>query len=220
MAEVYGQKPKIFTKEWWPYFWLYYKWHTIAVLFVMMLVAIGISDCARREKYDLRITYLGRTYYETQMWDYAGELLEQDIEDADGDDNKNIGIMTYVIADGEDYADHNYASYIKHDVSFSEDLSYIYIYDSSELKRALEDGTDAGCYAKVSDWLIKDVSDDKLIYTDGTAYAVSLRDSDILKKAGINCEELYILVRTDAGIPQKDNLAQKNAVITANNLIK
>ena len=57
------------------------------------------------------------------------------------------------------------------------------------------------------------LEDDKLIYTDGTAYAVSLRDSKVLKKAGVNCEELYVLLRTDAP-------AQENAVITANNLIK
>lgn len=213
MAEVYGEKPKKFTKEWWPYFWLYYKWHTVAVLFVMMLVAIGISDCARKEKYDLRLTYLGRTYYDIQLWDETEKLLEEDIKDADGNGEKNIGMTDLVIAEGNEYGEQNYASYLKHDISFSEDLSYVYIYDSKELERALTDGVAAGCYAKASDWLNTDVTDDKLIYTDGTAYAVSLRDSKVLKKAGVNCEELYVLLRTDAP-------AQENAVITANNLIK
>lgn len=213
MAEVYGEKPKKFTKEWWPYFWLYYKWHTVAVLFVMMLVAIGISDCARKEKYDLRLTYLGRTYYDIQLWDETEKLLEEDIKDADGNGEKNIGLTDLVIAEGNEYGEQNYASYLKHDISFSEDLSYVYIYDSKELERALTDGVAAGCYAKASDWLNTDVPDDKLIYTDGTAYAVSLRDSKVLKKAGVNCEELYVLLRTDAP-------AQENAVITANNLIK
>ena len=213
MAEVYGEKPKKFTKEWWPYFWLYYKWHTVAVLFVMMLVVIGISDCARKEKYDLRLTYLGRTYYDIQLWDETEKLLEEDIKDADGNGEKNIGMTDLVIAEGNEYGEQNYASYLKHDISFSEDLSYVYIYDSKELERALTDGVAAGCYAKASDWLNTDVPDDKLIYTDGTAYAVSLRDSKVLKKAGVNCEELYVLLRTDAP-------AQENAVITANNLIK
>lgn len=213
MAEVYGEKPKKFTKEWWPYFWLYYKWHTVAVLFVMMLVAIGISDCARKEKYDLRLTYLGRTYYDIQLWDETEKLLEEDIKDADGNGEKNIGMTDLVIAEGNEYGEQNYASYLKHDMSFSEDLSYVYIYDSKELERALTDGVAAGCYAKASDWLNADVPDDKLIYTDGTAYAVSLRDSKILKKAGFDCEELYVLVRTDAP-------TYENAVITANNLIK
>lgn len=220
MAEVYGEKPKVFTKEWWPYFWLYYKWHTVAFIFVILLAGTWISDCARREKYDLMITYLGRTYYEAQLWNETEKLLEPDINDADGDGEKNIGLMNLVISEGEDYNDQNYASYIKHDVSFSEDLSYVYIYDSTELGRALTDGIAAGCYAKASEWLNTDVPDEKFIYTDGTAYAVSLRDSKILKKAGIDCEKLYILVRTDAGTPQKNNPAQRNAVIAANNLIK
>ncbi len=220
MAEVYGEKPKIFTKEWWPYYWLYYKWHTIAVLFVMMLVAIGISDCARKEKYDLKITYLGRVYYDTLQWDETEKLLEAKIEDANGDGKKNIGVMNLVIAEGEDYADQNYASYIKHDVSFSEDLAYVYIYDGAELKRALGGGELDGAFAKATDWLSVEVPDDKLVYSENTAYAVSLKDSAVLKKAGLNSEDLYILVRYDALNSEKGNKAHENAVITANNLIK
>lgn len=213
MAEVYGEKPKIFTKEWWPYFWLYYKWHTVAIVFVIVLVSTWITDCVRKEKFDLRMTYLGGTYYDIQMWDKAEKLLEKSIKDTDGNGEKNIGMMDLVIAEGNEYGEQNYASYLKHDMTFSEDLSYVYIYDSKELERVLEEGVLAGCYAKVSDWLNTDVSDDKLIYTDNTAYAVSLRDSKILKKAGFDCEELYVLVRTDAP-------TYENAVITANNLIK
>ena len=34
MAEKYGTVPKKFTSAWWEYFWDYYKWHTIATVFV------------------------------------------------------------------------------------------------------------------------------------------------------------------------------------------
>ena len=55
MAEKYGVKPKIFTKEWWPYFWKYYKWHTIAILFVGGLAITWIVQCSRNVEPDLGI---------------------------------------------------------------------------------------------------------------------------------------------------------------------
>ena len=42
MAEKYGVVPKRFTREWWDYFWMYYKWHTIAIAFVIIAVTVTI----------------------------------------------------------------------------------------------------------------------------------------------------------------------------------
>lgn len=220
MAEVYGEKPKVFTKEWWPYFWLYYKWHTIAFVFIAMLALIGITDCAKREKYDLGITYLGRTYYEDAMWKKAETLLEPEIKDADANNEKNIGIMQLIVSDKKEYAEQNYATYIKHDTTLADEVSYIYIYDSSELKTISANGFVAENYAEASQWLDGEISDDMLVYDGEKAYAVSLKDSTVLKEAGINCEDLYVLVKYDADLPEKNDAAHDNAQIIANNLIK
>ena len=69
MAEKYGVKPKIFTKEWWPYFWMYYKWHTIAILFVGVLAITWIVQCSRNVEPDLGIVCCGSMLYESEKWD-------------------------------------------------------------------------------------------------------------------------------------------------------
>ena len=66
MAEVYGVKPKKFTKEWWPYYWMYYKWHTIIIGFFSITTIISAVQCAMKEHYDLNVVYAGSGYYESE----------------------------------------------------------------------------------------------------------------------------------------------------------
>ena len=86
MAEVYGEKPKKFTREWWPYFWMYYRWHTIIVVVAIIGIAIGVYQKATEVKYDLDIVYRSQSLY-------IGENGEKELidtlvpfmEDATGD---------------------------------------------------------------------------------------------------------------------------------------
>lgn len=221
MAEVYGEKPKIFTKEWWPYYWLYYKWHTIAVLFVAMLVVIALVECAKKEVYDLRITYFGQSYYEESMWDTVENTLEADIKDVDGNGEKNIGILPLVIVDNKEYIEQNTASYLKHDAEFADGLMYLFIYDKKELELRMEDDFVSESFIETDEWLRNEVASDKLIYDkNNKSYAVSLKDSSILKSAGINGDDLYVLIKNDTEAAEKNPKARKNAIIAANKLIK
>lgn len=221
MAEVYGVKPKIFTREWWPYFWLYYKWHTVAVLFVTMLVTMVISECAKREKYDLRLTMLGTFYAETESLISLETALEPAIEDIDGNEEKNIDIMSLVFVDKAEYDEENFASYIKHDSEFSDPLMQMFIYDKRELERRDAELFLPEAFCETDEWLQPEVDEDLLYYgSDGKPYAVSLKNSSILNECGINGENLYVLVKNDADAPKQNPKAHQNAVITANNLIK
>lgn len=222
MAEVYGEKPKIFTKEWWPYYWMYYKWHTVAVLFVAMLVIMSLVQCINKETYDLKITTLGQFYYKDGVWDVVEKELEKDIKDADKDGEKHVDILSLtVFPDNKEYAQQDLAEYLKHDGGFSNNLMYLYIYDKRELETRMESGFIEEGFIKTESWLKEKVADDKLVYDKaGNAYAVSLKDSTILKKAGIDGENLYVLVRTDQYIRNKNKTAHNNAVIAANKLIK
>ena len=70
-------------------------------------------------------------------------------------------------------------------------------------------------------WLDAEMPEDKLIYgNDGKPYAVSLKNSKILDAVGIDSENLYVLIKYDTNSPYENEAAYKNAVITANNLIK
>lgn len=221
MAEVYGEKPKIFTKEWWPYFWLYYKWHTVAFLFVAVLVAMGISDCMKREDYDLRITALGGVYFDSVALDKIESALEEEINDIDENEEKNVNIMSLTFVDDKEYAEQNYAAYIKHDAEFSDPIMQVFIYDRAELEKKEQEGLLQIAFCKTDDWLERDVSDDMIFYgEDGKAYAVSLKNSSILKDTGINGEDLFVLVKNDAESHEKNPKANENAKIAANKLIK
>lgn len=221
MAEVYGVKPKMFTKEWWPYYWLYYKWHTVAVLFVVMLIVIALVECATEEKYDLKMLSFGQFYYEDSNWDIVEAELEADIADADDNGEKNVSIMSLSVFMDEEYLEQNYAMLLKHDSSFTDNLTYLYIYDRAELEPRLKDDFVSEGFFETDVWLNEDIDDEKLLYDkNGKAYAVSLKDSSVLKKAGIDGENLYLLVKTDEYISDRNEIAYNNAVTAANKLIK
>lgn len=40
-------------------FWYHYKWHTVAAVFIVIMLAVCITQCAGREKYDVYVTYAG-----------------------------------------------------------------------------------------------------------------------------------------------------------------
>ena len=220
MAEHYGVKPKMFTKEWWPYYWLYYKWHTIAVVFVLILAVIGISNCVSKEKYDLAITYLGRTYYDEANWYEAVAELAKDIDDADGNGKEHISFTSLITNEKKEYAQQNYATYVKHDTSLGDEFSYIYIYDENELTENSRNDFVSENYFEAIDWLNGEVGDDMLVYNGDKAYAVSLKNSTVLNNAGIDSENLYILVKYDEDLPDANKTAHNNAIKVANKLIK
>ena len=217
MAEVYGEKPKIFTKEWWPYFWLYYKWHTVAVLFVVMLTIISLVECANKEKYDLRITYLGQHFFDDSAWENVEKTLEIKINDIDHNNEKNIQILNLILTGDSEQMEQDYASTVKHDIEFSNELMYLFIYDKNQVEARADEFLEEA-FLKTSEWLDSPVSDELLNDKDNP-YAVSLKNSTILKNAGINCENLYVLVKKNQEVGAVSK-AQENAIISANNLIK
>lgn len=220
MAERYGEKPRIFTKEWWSYYWMYYKWHSIAVAFVLMLVTVGVTECVKRDRYDLDITYLGNTYYDDEMWNSALENINECIYDADGNGKTLIGFQSLIVSNEAEYAEQSYAAYIKHDASMADEFSYLYIYDGTELEKNSEDDFISENFFKASAWSDSEISEDMLVYYGDDAYAVSLKNSAILKNAGIDCENLYLLVKYDGDMKNVNDTARENAFRAANKLIK
>lgn len=62
MAEKYGTIPKRFTKDWWSYFWDYYKVHTLVTVGIIAAIIITIIQVRSTPKYDLYVTYVGDMY--------------------------------------------------------------------------------------------------------------------------------------------------------------
>ena len=91
--EVYGTKPKKFTKAWWGYFWFYYKWHTLGTILAAFIITYTCVDCSNRASYDVIADYISETVITEQQTQALGELINTQISDADG----NGKIETYIL---------------------------------------------------------------------------------------------------------------------------
>ena len=59
LKEAGDIKVKVPVSGWLENFWYHYKWHTIAVLFVLIVSVVIIVQCASKPKYDVHILYAG-----------------------------------------------------------------------------------------------------------------------------------------------------------------
>lgn len=221
MAEKYGTVPDRWTKEWWAYFWEYYKWHTIFTAFIVVCIAATIVQYATRDRYDMTVTYTGYKMYSDEEADKIQNILSQYTEDVDGNGEKSVFFqdMTFMGTPGSE--EYDYAIQSKLDLQFVDDVSYLFIYDEKVLKTMMERDSVSEQYTAVEDWADIEI-DESLLYKaeDGKNYAVKLSDSVLLEQNGIYHDDLYVLVRQNYSDKAKNTLAYKSAERIANELIK
>lgn len=74
-------------------FWYYYKVHTIICVFLAIVLAVLISQCAAKEKYDYSVAL----YMEKQISEDVCDIIAQELarfgEDLDGDGKVNVEII-------------------------------------------------------------------------------------------------------------------------------
>lgn len=222
MAEVYGEKPKMFTKEWWPYFWMYYKWGILGILFVSTIVGFTIKDCVTREKYDLEIVYMGRNTFPDEALDSVEEALREHIEDADNNKEKSILFLQMHVSDLQEYLEMSFALRTKRDFEMSDNrYAYMYIYDLKEAQSILSQRGIENMYKPLEEWYEGDISDKDLLYAqDSKPYAISLKDSKIINDAGMDGENMYLMIKNDEYSKKTSDIAEHNAKTAANILVK
>lgn len=218
MAEVYGEKPKMFTKEWWPYFWMYYKWHTIGIVFVVCAVAFTIAQCLNRPKYDLAMTYAGHHMFTDEQVAQIVSDMGEVIDDIDGDGNRNVDFQRYVFSDTPGSEEYDNAMQTKLNMELYNDRSYIFMPDEQTLKSMTNNNYVDDVYAPVSEWANQDIDESLLYMVDGAAYAVKLTDSAYLNNGGYN-NEMYIMLKRNTKDDELENAAYEQSVKIANKLI-
>lgn len=193
--EYYGPKPKKFTKEWWPYFWDYYKWHTIATVAAIVAIVATVVQVATQTKYDCSIVVAGNA---ALPYEY-GEKFEQEISAVsyDIDENGEKNILLEQITFSADDIDATMASALrqKYDIKLVTDESFIFIMDEGLLKQTLEGESTKDCFAPLDMWLEEPVADENVYTVNGTSYAVKLTDSKILKNIGLENYEVYAVLK-------------------------
>ncbi len=221
MAEVYGEKPKAFSKEWWPYFWEYYRWHTIGILLALFMVAVTAVQCAQREEYDITVNYVGLGYIPDETVEKLELSFEELAPDIDGNGEVNVFFQQINIGIDDADAELAYAMQTKHDIGLMEDTSHLYIYakDQAELMIARDNSDDL--YTPVEEWFDGELDASSVIESEsGTALAMSLKDSTFMDGFGIIADDMYVAIKL-CNPNKEDNIKSYNcAVEIAQTMIK
>lgn len=221
MAEVYGVKPKKFTKDWWPYFWMYYKWQTIGIAAAVICIAVTVYQCATKPHYDVNINYAGTTYYTDETLSKLIDELQPLIEDVDGNGEKSIFLQQLNLTNAVGQEEMDYALQTKHDIELSNEQSFLYIYDKAEAEIMMQRENAHETYMQVSDWAEGDIPEDRMLKTDnGTFCAVSAEGSRLLNDLQMEDSELYIAVRMNYSESETSAAAQRSAIAMANAILQ
>ena len=194
--EKYGTIPPKFTKGWWAHYFYYYKFHALAVAFVIFMVGSIIYSNVTRVHYDLQVSYMGlfgiNPDHEAALNEYFGEAIEDVTENG----KKEIGYMYYsfdnIMGDGT-MSEEEYAYQMKFSAELQAGDSDVYIMtgaNADELAGFSEN------FMSVYDFVGEDCPDDRIKRNEsGHPYAVSIAGNESLEAMGIDTSDLYVSVR-------------------------
>lgn len=74
-------------------FWFHYKVHTFFVIFICIILVIGISQCATKEKYDARVVFYTDKVYADEQIAFLKDYITPCFSDIDGDGTVNIQLI-------------------------------------------------------------------------------------------------------------------------------
>ena len=86
-------------KEKWDNFWFQYKWHVTAIVAVTVILAVLITQCATRTKYDLEVVYFTYTSALDEQTDKIAEYIEKYASDINGDGAVNVQVINCSFTD-------------------------------------------------------------------------------------------------------------------------
>ena len=203
--EVYGEKPKRFTKEWREYFWDYYKWHTIGTIVVLLLIISTITECANKKHYDLQIDYISETGMTMQTQDQLVSLMEKNIDDVT-ENGKVEAFLNYLDMNKDTDPQYVQAMATKFAVEMGTTEAFVFLVSKDYVEQL-----EAEMFLEAKEWC------DAEPYKD---YFISLADCSALKDIGVNTDDLYVCVlKLSDGDSDKKQLEQENGIKFAKFLI-
>ena len=218
MAEVYGEKPKKFTRGWWPYFWLYYRWHVIVIGIVCLFFAIGIRQCAKSEKYDLVTVYSGVRAISDEDAAKIEDFMSAYVDDIDKNGKQKVFFEQLNVSGEKQDFQYNSAMQTRLLIEMQSETVFLYIMDKKQMSEIIDNPEVNGAFVPVEEWADADLREDCLYGTDGVNRAVSLKDSTLLSETGFKCEDLYVFIQENAD--DKSSQLYENSVRIANALLK
>ena len=176
--EVYGTKPKIFTKDWWPYFWDYYKLHTISIILAIIAIIYSVSECKNQKNYDLQIDIITENQMSQESLDTLLSTLCENIDDVTENGKKEANINYIDMSENND-PQYIQAMHTKMMIELGYTDSFVFLI-SKKYSDVIRDNE---MLIPASDWTKKESYD---------GYVISLNDCEILQNLGIDTNDLYI----------------------------
>lgn len=84
--------PKTFSEKL-QNFWYYFKWQTIAAVFLVIAIAILTVQCTTKEKYDFKVIYFAFESVLDPQLDKIEQYIESFATDLNGDGKKNVMVI-------------------------------------------------------------------------------------------------------------------------------
>lgn len=203
MAEKYGTVPKKFTKEWWGWYWMYYKGITLGVIFALFLVGVTAYDYIKSEKFDVTLTYAGSRYYSDVFKEKMEEILSPLCDDLDGNGEKNLYFSHLDINPDSKNIEYIQTNTLKLNMAIGEEESYIFFLDKPVADLYKGENSEDIAYAPLEDWVEGDISGFETYDAHGKAYGIDISNLKFFKDAELDTSGLYMFIRY---YPRKDQL--------------
>lgn len=132
-------------KEKWDNFWFQYKWHVIAITAITVVLAVLITQCATRTKYDLEVVYFTYTATLDEQTEAIADYIKQYASDTNGDGEVNVQIINCSYSKGSGDSQYQYTMMTKLQALIAGDqnaLLYITDNDSYKYLNGLSDDSD------------------------------------------------------------------------------
>lgn len=122
-------------KEKWDNFWFQYKWYVIAITAITVILAVLITQCATRTKYDLEVVYFTYTAVLDEQTGKIADYLADYAEDINGDGEINVQVVNVSLTKSSGDTQYQYTMMTKLQAMIAGDENAIlYITDSESYK--------------------------------------------------------------------------------------
>ncbi len=176
--EVYGTKPKRFTKEWREYFWDYYKWHTVGAIILIILLITSVNDCAHKTHYDLQIDFISEHQISADFADALTALIEENIDDITENEKTEAFVTVLDMAENSD-PQYMQAMFTKYSVEMGYTESFVFLVS----KKYADELSSIGIFEESENWTT---------FPSYNGYCISLENCTALKEIGVDTSDLYV----------------------------
>ena len=176
--EVYGTKPKRFTKEWWQYFWDYYKIHTISSVLAIFVIISTVSECKKQINYDLQIDVITRNSVSQEALDILSNTAREKISDVTGNGENEV-YVSYIDMGIEGDPQLMEAMHTKMMIETGYTEAFIFFVS----KEYADYMSDTGVFKPASEWTSA---------KSYNGYCIDLKGCETIENMGFDTSDLYL----------------------------